>query len=1084
MSESTFNISLPSISRDRDSDRFPDASPSTPPPEWQAGNQRLREQLQRLHERIEMHLHELLESIELELYDPLQSAAHEAAAIHTALVKTSHFDAPVDDVPPDLRWRRVRDYRRDTMDRVIAPLHRQLADLDLGATLHERWQTFWDDLASLPSHVPVSITRVEPDQLYVPSPEDSLLVVLRKRLVQLRRHFQVAPAPADGRFYAQEVPLRSLVAYHLRVRLPQQLTSRERALCQHLAQTVAAFERAVTTWTHRLLDAERHLDRPKHHISEHTDRPLSDGNRTSTYASPLAPSDVWAAVHAEAQALDNQLRTLSALRFDEQRTRVTSTVQDGWSALETDIDQAGSFLLARKDRTIPTTAPHEQHDRETAAQWTTWYRHVVHRLSFCKTLVALHDATYEHEDALLHALITTGLEPILARHEKALRKLRALRDEATSLFDNNAASPDALADELQTLLDRSTRVADAKLVDALREAHLPTRAKEALDECIAHLDDLFGDEPTSFLLHALAPPASDAISPDANAREVNLESIVEDHFDTFFIDALRDAVQRFRQQVEDAIHEVHHVPGGLRFNFGAALEALNDATPDDADAVTAAREFTLKGLNRSIEVIEAQAERIRAAFPPLVSTVDRAFMTAWTDLHDHARAEGQIRKHLFELRTITIHESPETSAQTAQRQLRHGPAMDAMSSGEAALRETLAALACTEQVPSNLPLTYQRLFSLRPVTDPTLLVGRRDDLTHLRHYVDRWQQGLTNALALTALPGSGLTSFLNVAQKTVLQDANVHWIRLDDRLQHASAFAKRVADALDLSLPASNEKPLTLDRVRDHLLAQPRPDAPRVCIVGPLEHLFLRTVDGTDIATRVLTFMSRTDTHILWLATASDYGWQFLNKAAPTASHLALQHHLVPIDRPTLEELIMARHRRSGLPLRFDAPEAPSPELRRRLRKARTEAHRQSALRAAYFDRLYAHCGPNLVLALFYWLRSARLDEDTLVMRIRPIHPLRFDMLERFSMEQTLVLRALLDHATLTAEEYSTVAQLPLDASLPLFESLGNALLLQPTDAQHGNAALEAVDPERRYRIRPLALHPVMQHLRERDLLP
>jgi hypothetical protein len=339
-------------------------------------------------------------------------------------------------------------------------------------------------------------------------------------------------------------------------------------------------------------------------------------------------------------------------------------------------------------------------------------------------------------------------------------------------------------------------------------------------------------------------------------------------------------------------------------------------------------------------------------------------------------------------------------------------------------------------------------------------------------------------LVITGHHGSGHTSFLNVVQRTSLDDGDVHWVSLDERLRSESAFAERVVRALKLPLSPQKDG-FSLDQVREYLLNKPRPDAPRVCIVEHLEHLFLRSVHGTELVSRVLTFMSRTDSRILWLSTLSPHGWQLLDRADSAASGLVLHHRLAPLDRSALEQLILLRHQRSGLQLRFDPPEEPGSLLRQRLRKADSEAARQDILREEYFDRLHAECGSNIMLALFYWVRSVYLDEDELVMHVRPAKSLDFSFLERFSMQQAFVLKSLLDHATLTIEEYSEVAQLPLNTSLELFESLGNALLIQPADARHLDAesSFATIEPGRRYRLRPLLIHPVMQYLRGKNIL-
>ena len=125
------------------------------------------------------------------------------------------------------------------------------------------------------------------------------------------------------------------------------------------------------------------------------------------------------------------------------------------------------------------------------------------------------------------------------------------------------------------------------------------------------------------------------------------------------------------------------------------------------------------------------------------------------------------------------------------------------------------------------------------------------------------------------------------------------------------------------------------------------------------------------------------------------------------------------------------------------------------------------------------------MLALFHWIRSVHLDDDELVMHVRPVKDLAFGFLDRFSMQQAFVLQSFLNHGTLTIEEYSDVSQLSTDTCLELFESLGNALLIESTTSHshQDDSLFVAVEPGQRYRIRPLVIHPVMEYLRSKNIL-
>ncbi len=181
----------------------------------------------------------------------------------------------------------------------------------------------------------------------------------------------------------------------------------------------------------------------------------------------------------------------------------------------------------------------------------------------------------------------------------------------------------------------------------------------------------------------------------------------------------------------------------------------------------------------------------------------------------------------------------------------------------------------------------------------------------------------------------------------------------------------------------------------------------------------------------------------------------------------------------------MGRHRRSGLSLRFLPPANPSTLLKRRMRRADSEEDVQRILQDVYFERLHDHVGPNILMALFYWIRSISpsVEEDTI--EVGRFEPISFRFLADLPGEHILMLKALLEHFTLTVPEAARVAWTTRDDAMQIFEALGNALLIEPfTDEnQASRDAFSTVNPALPYRIRPLLVHPVVTFLRTRNIV-
>ena len=246
--------------------------------------------------------------------------------------------------------------------------------------------------------------------------------------------------------------------------------------------------------------------------------------------------------------------------------------------------------------------------------------------------------------------------------------------------------------------------------------------------------------------------------------------------------------------------------------------------------------------------------------------------------------------------------------------------------------------------------------------------------------------------------------------------------------------------------------------------------------------LLLRTSSGNGLLAPFLTFLSRTDARILWVATIGRAAWSYIERVEPTPCSLVRHLPLPALPRDSIRSVILGRHARSGLQLHFDEHASYSPILYRRLRKAVTEDDRQAVLREDYFERLSQACGPSLVLALFYWLRSAYVGDDEHTLRIRPFLPLNFGFLTTLSATHAFTLKALLEHGTLTVIEHDSVLHCTRDESRDLFASLVNMLVIERATPVTGHAR-RSIPDDAPYRIRSLVIQPVLTMLRARNLV-
>ncbi len=1041
---------------------------------------------------------------------PLQALLTQALEAHDeARAPLTTLEAP----SRHALWETVWDYRRETMAEVWGTIRTRLEAIGIGAVLGGQRDDLREARAALDENVPETVTRTAPEDLYASDPSDGWMRRVGKWGMRTGRSlYGLVATHAQSE---QTVPLAALVRREAGRTLPEAQDAVLDAAEQRIVSWMARLERTATDWAHRLLDMERVLDHPIFH-----------GPEVLHASSPEAPSDdptsgimvpdldaLRVDLQDRAAALHQCLQAGTELRLDDVAERLREVREATVERLQSAAHRAGTFMAERGAADPPprTEAARERRRTRTAG-WADWDDEVQERLTLLEALAALRDALTDRHRALVEDGGEVGFAPARAIVSDAVDQLRALRDD----IDDLLAVPDE-GEELDLVqafghrVDTGSDLVEEVLLEPL-QALTPRRSTEAvLNAHREAMASLLEAQPEEFVLHPFVEPEADRVDPD-KAQTLAWTHECSAVLDELLFDEWRAALEPLVAAAEARAEQATEVRAVVEFNLEAALQELQDfraarrAGRNEGSFVADARELALNGLDRAIELLEKEDDELVRSTGTVLGDTWRAATDVWTDLHNRLRAAGQARAHILRaqgrivrgtrwlaveagrrgrMAATQLRRTLHRAQREAQRIVRLGhAAVGTTDVDEAALRETVDALATVDTVLADLPLVYRRLFSFRPLQTEDLFVGREEDQAALKHHADRWTDGLTNAVVVTGPAGSGRSSLLNILRKTHFRSAQRHSIELTERVTSEADVAGHVVQALNLSLSPTDN--LTLEAVAEHMGAQPVPNRLRVCTIEHLEHLFSRSVGGTALGARVLGFLSRTDTRVFWIATTTEETWQFVEASEPAAARLLVRHALAPMDRSELEEIIMTRHQRSGLPLVFDCPdESQHPILARRVRAIDDQERQQAFLRTEYFNRLHDACGQNVVLALFYWFRSVTLDADETTLRVRPLVPISFDVLDTLPLPHAFALKALLEHGTLTVAELAEVHGVELDESHALLETLGNALIIAPADRVEGPGVFQFASVERdtRYRIRPLLIHPVTRFLRSRNIV-
>ncbi len=316
----------------------------------------------------------------------------------------------------------------------------------------------------------------------------------------------------------------------------------------------------------------------------------------------------------------------------------------------------------------------------------------------------------------------------------------------------------------------------------------------------------------------------------------------------------------------------------------------------------------------------------------------------------------------------------------------------------------------TDRAINTLPFVYRQLFRITPLADERFFTGRERELGALSEQTALWRDGHLASTALVGELGSGRTSLLFIAQRSILAKQPYVEVQLPRHSLDEAELAGLLRETFKLPKKAKQ-----LDDIEEALLEKDRPRT--VCIVENLHHLYLRTINGFDLLERFMLLVSRTGETVLWILTCNLYGWSYLDKAMTISKFVQRTVELGCLTEEELRELIRKRHQASGFRSIYEAPE--SLKKSRKFRRLRTDEERQQAIQAAFFDRLHDLSTGNIAAAMLFYLRSITVDDEGV------LHIARLSLDETFlagmDADELFTLSALIQHGALDEEQHARV---------------------------------------------------------------
>lgn len=1010
---------------------------------------------------------EALETIERHVTSGVLGAIGKGRERHAVIVAETQLDGD----PPDTwaeRSSRLLDYRARVSSEVLEPILQGLRATRPMTAVVGRLSSALSEAAASARDLPEYVDEPWDADALAPHDTDGVRRRVSKPIARV-----VSRARHAGQ--SRRLPLRVVARHHV----DQALACDIDAAASELLRDWAAWSRRIElAWAEWGDDALPALVRAEI-IRDGRDDGQEDQERDEA---------AWHSVRAAANALGD---ALDALCHDAPLDDFIGTMRARLGRLRerlrSDMNVAGSFVYS--PATPSRVGPELKRLSEMKAPLESWDHSVANRLQLCESLLSIVSGAAAVRRKLADRVRGEGLA-----HVHVLPDVADELGHLSSSFEAHASGNAPITDRLERLrrqVDEALEPTRRAIPDA---SSLDRTVREASDATVDALLSMIRQTPTALELHPEDARLSRGVR-RVETRTLHLQELARQAFDALRIERIRSSTAGLVGSIEEVRSDVAELPDVFSFAYEAAKEELDEGRPDAAQRAVAL----------ATEALASMTESLRAARRSLDMAIERAEGRLATEFGDGSLgllsriAAGGVQARLFAARSQvsalrtrmserlgpsalgvwrSVSGRLELIRRLATRGLRKGSEIvGAAPSDTVASSRTLRALSDISSVVEGLPLVYQRLFTLDPIGDESLLAGRDGELADAMARWARWKCEDGIPLIVRGRPGSGVTSFMDVLSARIDSDGgSLAHVRIDTRHVDEASLAMRIASVLELTEVDS------LNALTSAIFATPPDALPDAIVMDDLDHVYLRERGGTDLIERLLTLMAETEPRIFWIGGITSSAWQVIETAEPAAGSQVEVLELDQLSGEAIREALMVRHRRSGLRIRFEEPGASPDRLRHRWRKFRDPDGYEDMVADDFFERLARSSGRHLRLALYQWLATADFGGDEGVV-MSPPRRLDFSMLDGLGLTQSFTLKSFLEHRTLTLEEHDRIFRLPRHESYQIFEALGNRHLIEAILPEgEGDPARSEIEENLRYRVRPLIVGAVISHLRSNNV--
>ena len=313
-----------------------------------------------------------------------------------------------------------------------------------------------------------------------------------------------------------------------------------------------------------------------------------------------------------------------------------------------------------------------------------------------------------------------------------------------------------------------------------------------------------------------------------------------------------------------------------------------------------------------------------------------------------------------------------------------------------------------EKALDELPYVYQRLFRSETLQNEALFIGRSRAVETMQKAYNAFTVNNYAATLIVGERGSGKTSLIHYFLNKNKEIKNTVFLSSKVNISEPNEFIAFLNTSFNQDFKTIEE-----------WIAYFNNGKKRTIVLENIQYLYFRKVGGFNVLHQLSRLISATKNNVFWIVTSAKYAFQYLDKSIQISELFAFTIE-IEIDKETITEALIKRHKISGYNLHFEKP--PVAYLTNKFQKSPVETQ-QNILREDFFNDINKIAQSNFKIAFMYWIRSTVMVTGSTI-HMRSLKTMDTSFLNKISPVKLLLLNSILLQERLTMSDIVALSSL------------------------------------------------------------